>query len=698
MPELGERGIARAASLPALLRGFVELGITCLLLLSPWPEAPLLGQSVVRSDFRAASGYTFFAPVTSPTSYLISNDGRVMHQWPGNGRAAWVVHLLPNGHILRTGTLTSSVFGSSAGSGGRIEEFTWDGSPVWSYTLSTDRHLRHHDIAPLPNGNVLVIAWEVYTAEEAMAAGRNPSRISGGAFWSETIFELRPTRPAGAQIVWEWHVWDHLVQDFDPSKKNYGDVAAHPELMDINFGAQTPDWLHFNSIAYNPGLDQIMVSSRTLSEIWVIDHSTTTTEAAGHSGGGSGKGGDILYRWGNPQTYRAGGPGDQRLFDQHNAHWIGPGLPGEGNILVFSNGNARNFSTADEIVPPVDEKGNYARVAGAAFGPERAVWSYGEGARSPFLSRTFGGVQRLPNGNTLICVSNAFRIIEVTPEGDVVWEADIAEATAIGGGGGGTFRATRFPVNYDALRGTDLFRAAPTLVSAASMRSGPSAPAALATALGEGFASSTAAAEARPLPRTLAGTSIEVTDSAGVKREAPLISVSPERINFQIPAEASIGPARATIRTSGSGEQSADIRIDPVAPALFSANGDGKGVGAMIALRVNWIGQSFEPVFAFHAQDKRFVPKPLSLGNPGEQVYLLLFGTGIRGAGASGRLTVSIGGRLVPVIGAAAHLEFVGLDQVNVGPLPANLTGSGEQPVVLTVEGKATNSVSIFFQ
>src|ERR1051326_1960402 len=226
------------------------------------------GQTITRNDFRAASGYTLIAPVNTATSYLMDKEGRVVHQWRGNGAAALVVYLLPNGHLLRTGTVTSETFGLSAGSGGRIDEFSWDGSLVWTYTLSNDKYLRHHDVAPLPNGNVLVEAWEVHTVDEAIAAGRDPNRIAGGSFWAEAIFDVRPMRPSGGDVVWEWHAWDHLIQDFDRNKKNYGDVAAHAELMDINFGSQTPDWLHFNAIAYNANLDQVVVSSRTLSEIW----------------------------------------------------------------------------------------------------------------------------------------------------------------------------------------------------------------------------------------------------------------------------------------------------------------------------------------------------------------------------------------------------------------------------------------------
>src|SRR5262249_18013735 len=134
------------------------------------------------------------------------------------------------------------------------------------------------------------------------------------------------------EVVWEWHLWDHLVQDFDKGKANFGDVAAHPELVNINFGEDElpavvaakdgkdkpkpdgddpaasrpprgdPDYTHFNGVAYNPDLDQIAVSVWKFSEFWVIDHGTTTAEAAGHKGGRQGKGGDLLYRWGNPRA------------------------------------------------------------------------------------------------------------------------------------------------------------------------------------------------------------------------------------------------------------------------------------------------------------------------------------------------------------------------------------------------------------
>lgn len=655
------------------------LRVTCLVLCLLSTSAPTIGQAIVKSDFRAALGYTLIAPVTSPTTYLIDNDGRVVHQWLGGGAAGLVVYLLPNGHLLRTGTVTSTVFGASAGSGGRIDELGWDGALVWTYTLSTDRYLMHHDIAPLPNGNVLTIAWEIHTVNEAIEAGRDPNRLNGGSFWTEAIFEIRPALPAGGDIVWEWHAWDHLVQDFDPGKSNYADVSKHPERMDINFGPQTPDWLHFNAIAYNPGLDQIVVSSRTLSEVWVIDHSTTAAEAMTHSGGRSNKGGDIIYRWGNPQTYRAGTAADQKLFDQHGVHWIPNGLPGAGHFLIFSNGNARNFSTVDEIAPPVDKNGRYSRDSGAAYGPPETVWSYGRNDQPQFLSRIFGGAQRLPNGNTLICISTSFRTIEVTPEGEVVWEMNTGDLT--GGTGSGSFRAFRIPVNYDALRRTALFRRAPHLLSAASRVEGPVAPAALVSALGYDFD-----------PKNVG---VDVTDGSGAKHPAHIMSASQTRVEFQIPAEAVVGPARITVHRQTGDEQSADIRIDPVAPALFSANGDGKGVGVIIAVHLTNGTQWSEPAFIVDFGTQRAVPKLISLDHD-KETYLFLYGTGIRKANLSNGFAVSVGGAAVPVIQISSIDP--GVDVIHMGPLPKRLEGRGEVSVSLTAGGKNANEVSIAFR
>ncbi|MFB3056906.1 MAG: T9SS type A sorting domain-containing protein, partial [Ignavibacteriaceae bacterium] len=206
-------------------------------------------------------------------------------------------------------------------------------------------------------------------------------------------------------------------------------VSEYPELININFVSSFPnslgaDWNHINAVDYNEDLDQIILSVHHFGEIWIIDHSTTTEEAAGHFGGNSGMGGDLLYRWGNPQTYDRGDVTDQMLFGQHDSHWIESGLPGEGNILIFNNGRNRpggDYSTVDEIVPPVDQNGNYLLEPGTTYGPDQLLWTYVDPVPSDFYSPNVSGSQRQPNGNTLICSGTWGRFFEVTNEGELVW-------------------------------------------------------------------------------------------------------------------------------------------------------------------------------------------------------------------------------------------------------------------------------------
>ena len=378
---------------------------------------------------QSSDGYTLFAPMRSTTTYMIDNSGEVIHTWESDYRPALSVYLLENGSILRTafpGLPANSSFTAGGGTGGLVQKIDWNGTVVWEYEYSSNQHLLHHDIEPLPNGNVLMVAWEYKSGEESIAAGRNPSLLPDGELWPDHVIEVEPYGSAGGNIAWEWHVWDHLIQDFDPLAENYGVVAAHPELIDINFyGQPFADWNHINSIDYNQELDQILLSVNGFREIWVIDHSTTTEEAAGHAGGNSGEGGDILYRWGNPQTYRAGDAYDQKFYQQHDAQWVKPGCPGEGNILVFNNGNNRpggSYSSVDEIVPPVSANGSYFIAPGPAYGPEEQVWMYTAEPPTSMYSTGVSGAQRLPNGNTLICSGQDGLFLEVTPEKEVIWE------------------------------------------------------------------------------------------------------------------------------------------------------------------------------------------------------------------------------------------------------------------------------------
>ncbi len=398
-------------------------------------------------------GYNLFAPMESKTTYLMDNFGNTVHSWTSDYRPGLSVYLLEDGALLRTANTGDATF-NVGGAGGRVERLDWDSSRQWEFEYRSDQYRLHHDIEVLPNGNVLMIAWEMKTAEEAIAAGRNPNLLGAGELWPDHVIEVAPAGASGGDIVWEWRVWDHLVQDYDEAKGNYGNVGDHPELIDLNYTSTSEaDWNHINAIDYNGDLDQIVLSVHGFSEIWVIDHSTTTSQAAGHSGGKSGKGGDLLYRWGNPRTYDAGDASDQQLFAQHDAKWVETGLPGENNILIFNNGQGRpegNYSSVDEIVPPINSDGSYT-LAGGVYGPTASYWSYKATPLTDFYAKNISGAQRLPNGNTLICRGPDGLFFEVTTSGEKVWEYDY---------GGAVFRVNRYSPYYAGFIGTDLSKGA----------------------------------------------------------------------------------------------------------------------------------------------------------------------------------------------------------------------------------------------
>jgi len=383
---------------------------------------------VLQSNSGQQDGYILFAPMSSTSTYLIDKTGQRINSWDSKYIPGKSAYLLPDGSLLRTGNF-GNVYFRIPGNGGIIEKYNWEGKLVWSYQISDSLQCQHHDIFPMPNGNILAIVCEVKTADEAIAAGRDPMRVDR-ILYSEKIIEIKPEGKSSGTIVWEWKVWDHLVQEFDPTKANFAPVAKHPELVDINYiysenGDET-DWLHFNSVTYNNDLNQIMVSSYNLSEIWIIDHSTkTTADAAKHIGGKLGKGGDILFRWGNPLVYQGGIGDDQRLFGQHNPYWIEKGYPDAGKILVFNNGFGRldgNYSSVDIISPEIDKKGNYIIENGKSYLPKKAEWSYSDSQKSSFYSKTISSAQQLPNGNILICNGNSGLFFEINQNKQIVWE------------------------------------------------------------------------------------------------------------------------------------------------------------------------------------------------------------------------------------------------------------------------------------
>jgi len=423
------------------------------------------GIGLIRNDPGAFAGYTLVSPLQSKSTFLIDMNGLVVKTWATDSTPSSIAYLLDSGDLLRSGLAPNPPFGQTAGGGGKMQEFDWNGDLVWDFSWGNATATQHHDFTRLPNGNILMLVKEKKTAAEAIAAGRIPSTVEGTEVQPDSLVEIRPSGKTGGDVVWEWHLWDHLIQDNDKEKANYGEVAAHPERVDINYNVvagrrAAPDWTHFNAVSYNADLDQVLVSLRNFSEIWIIDHGTTTKEAAGGTGGRRGKGGDLLYRWGNPRVYRAGTVQDQRLYGQHNAHWIPKGLAGAGHLLIYNNGDTRPvtmYSSVEEIVLPVDANGRYSPGADKKYGPDRSVWSYSAPNPADFYSVNISGAQRLPNGNTLICAGAPGIIFEITPQNKVVWQYNMP---AFGGRGGANarnvFRAYRFGPDFPGLAGKKL--------------------------------------------------------------------------------------------------------------------------------------------------------------------------------------------------------------------------------------------------
>ena len=426
-----------------------------------------LGTVLLESS--AAKGYTLFT--THKSTYLINNCGQVINTWTSEFLPGNAVYLLPNGNLLRAGRSSGQSNITIGGSGGNIELFNWEGEKIWSYSVNEEGQRQHHDVFPMSNGNILILIAENWEEADAIQAGRNPDKIFNGLVYNEKILEVKPIGTNEAEEIWEWNIIDHLVQDFDDTKDNFGVVSDFPNKLDVNFinsNDVSSNWLHVNSIQYNEQLDQIVLSSRNLSEIWIIDHSTTTIDSASDSGGNFGKGGDLLYRWGNPQSYQRGTESDRQLFGQHYPYIIEEGTKDEGKIIVFNNGNGRSPSFSEVLVidPPLINN-TYEIEEGFSFGPENPDYIYSEfeaNATSNFYSAILSGAQRLKNGNTLICEGVPGNIFEVDEKDNIVWQYIVPvvnnNGTILSQGdtpeGNRIFRAYKYSEDYEAFVSRDL--------------------------------------------------------------------------------------------------------------------------------------------------------------------------------------------------------------------------------------------------
>lgn len=416
----------------------------------------------------ACPGYTLFS--AHKATYLIDLDGRMMHSWPSR-RLVFASYLLESGNLVRDGNDVSLCPGfRTGGAAGYVEVVTWENELVWWWCAEPrSERLSHHDLEPIGDGRVLVLCWERVRRGRCESEGRLQELLPDDELWDNLVIELCPpyesldvsldnaprsTTNASreglrATETWRWSQFDHLVQDTDPTKKNYGRVGERLDRFDLNYAPAggkarsrnsippdqvspsglalfdphwkigktgEKDWLHANSIAYDEERAYVLVSYCVPSEVIIISRAS----------------GDVVFRFGNPAVCRRGDPyADRVLYMQHSAQFShSPRDSPNLKILLFNNGTAphRLWSTVDEYEVPSDSPLNAVlpskkRSEGGVETRANLTWSHGKpvGHRDSFYAHHSSGVHRCPNGNTLICLGPQGILFEVTPDHEECW-------------------------------------------------------------------------------------------------------------------------------------------------------------------------------------------------------------------------------------------------------------------------------------
>jgi len=416
---------------------------------------PFFGQTpTVGLRYSAAGvsdGYTLFTPEKNNKVFLVNNCGEKINEWEFSENPGLTCYLQEDGNIMRVGADS-------------IEVRDWNNNQLWSFSAASLGINKHHDIEPMPNGNVLIVARIFFSYNDIIQMGRDSS-LAESMNKLDAIYEVEPVGAHGGNIVWEWHFTDHFVQEYDALKPNYGVVEDHPELINMNFDNGIPtDYTHVNAVDYNAELDQILISARHLSEIYIIDHSTTTAEAASHNGGNSNKGGDILWRWGNTQIYGVGTGTDSKLGLQHDAKWVEAGYLDEGKISVFDNlESGVGPSSAVHLIEPIFDGIDYT-MSNGYFLPLDYDWSWNGDILGVTMNESNkSGCHGLQNGNFIFCESGKGQITEVNKQGDVLWvyknpigSSVTQQYDNVLSADNKIFRGEKYPVDYAGFIGKDM--------------------------------------------------------------------------------------------------------------------------------------------------------------------------------------------------------------------------------------------------
>ena len=393
---------------------------------------------------KSYGGYVLLSPQDASATYLIDMEGQVVHSWPlpQDMSVSMVARLLDNGHLLR-GIKRTDKGRDKSGPGTIIQELDWQGKLVWEYKSPGQQTRLRDDYYRLGNGNTLFMAFEEITRAEAIALGATQERIGNGVetLWPNKLVEVNPA----GDIVWEWRFQDHFSSAMHGNQNDPGRVDIN--ITELNLTEVNRDMAHSGVIDYHAGNDQIMVTARIASEVYIIDHSTANYDnpQAGIEAA-RGPAGAIARRYGNPGNYGAGkphvgkDPGDRLFFAAHGPNWVAPGLPGAGNLLVHNNGVGRSGAKPENQLESMlwslrrlvlGNTGDYTTIDEIDADTGRIVWRFRAADPQAISSFKMGSAYRLPNGNTHVTSGQYGHLFEVTPQGEVVWEY-VSPVSALG--------------------------------------------------------------------------------------------------------------------------------------------------------------------------------------------------------------------------------------------------------------------------
>jgi hypothetical protein len=388
---------------------FRNLGIVLLVLFfgatnaQQWNGLTLIGRG---GSMGGGGGGTIY-----DTLRLIDTNGVTVKFFKCNagGSNSYANHLTKGGFFYRTLAGTGGL--SGGGMTGRVQKFGWNGNLLWDWTYASSTYNLHHDFCPLPNGNVLMISYDVLPAGTVTSAGGT----FASAVWSEKIIEVQPTGATTGNIVWEWKLWDRIMQKTNAAGANYFPTAVdHPERLDVA-NVTSKDFAHMNGIDFDSARNQIIISSHFLDEVYIIDHSTTTAEAASHAGGASGKGGDFLYRYGRTGNYGGGTAGNVNDV-LHDGQLIKHG-PYKGAIGFFHNNGISSSQSAGDIVMPPRNGNDYTITPGSPYQPLTYTKRYVPNG----YSSNMGSLEVFPNGNAMISLALSGVVKEMDSNSNILW-------------------------------------------------------------------------------------------------------------------------------------------------------------------------------------------------------------------------------------------------------------------------------------